>query len=73
MCVCVCIHMYLTNLNVKQLQSQAVAFGLIKSIIEKRLVCVEVYDVMEVIGQHLVSVFHMYTQMYRSYSARTFT
>jgi hypothetical protein len=41
--------------GIQQLQSQAVAFGLIKSIIEKRLVCVEVYDVMEAISEHLVS------------------
>jgi hypothetical protein len=65
-CIYVCIYIYIyiyihsicksNHLGMKQLQSQAVAFGLIKSIIEKRLVCVEVYDVMEVISQHLVSV-----------------
>lgn len=41
--------------DITEVHRQAVAFGLIKSIVERRLVCVEVYDVMDSISEHMIT------------------
>jgi len=41
--------------DMTEVDRQSVAFAMVRSIVDRRLVCTEVYDIMDVIGEHLVT------------------